>query len=85
MFAVLVTTAFTEEFRMTLVFGVPFLGLLVMSFCFLRRPAPPGRVPRAPFFLRLRTTRRGLLQSLPGSTVVPLPDRPGPRRSPEAG
>jgi AAT family amino acid transporter len=42
MLAVLVTTAFTEIFRMTLVFGVPFLVLLAMSYRFLRRPAPPG-------------------------------------------
>ena len=42
MLAVLVTTAFTEIFRMTLVFGVPFLVLLTLSYRFLRRPAPHG-------------------------------------------
>ena len=42
MLAVLVTTAFTEIFRMTLVFGVPFLVLLALSYRFLRRPSPPG-------------------------------------------
>ena len=39
MFAVLVTTAFTDVFRMTLVFGIPFLGLLVLSFYFIRKPS----------------------------------------------
>ena len=42
MLAVLVTTAFTEIFRMTLVFGVPFLVFLALSYRFIRRPAPPG-------------------------------------------
>jgi amino acid transporter, AAT family len=42
MLAVLVTTAFTEIFRMTLVFGVPFLLFLALSFRFVRRPSPPG-------------------------------------------
>ena len=36
MLAVLVTTAFTDMFRMTLVFGVPFLILLTLSFRFVR-------------------------------------------------
>ena len=40
MLAVLVTTAFTEIFRMTLVFGIPFLALLVLSFYFVRRRRP---------------------------------------------
>jgi L-asparagine transporter-like permease len=35
--AVLVTTAFTEVFRMTLAFGVPFLALLIASFYVIRR------------------------------------------------
>jgi amino acid transporter, AAT family len=39
MCAVLVTTAFTEVFRMTLVFGIPFLALLVLSFRFVRKPS----------------------------------------------
>ena len=39
MLAVLVTTAFTDLFRMTLVFGVPFLTLLVLSFYVVRRPS----------------------------------------------
>lgn len=38
MFAVLVTTAFTEVFRMTLVFGLPVLALLVLAFRATRRP-----------------------------------------------
>jgi len=43
MLAVLVTTAFTDIFRMTLVFGVPFLVLLALSFRFIRKPASaPG-------------------------------------------
>jgi L-asparagine transporter-like permease len=37
MLAVLVTTAFTEVFRMTLVFGVPVLALLVVAFRATRR------------------------------------------------
>jgi L-asparagine transporter-like permease len=40
MFAVLVTTAFTEVFRMTLVFGVPVLALLVVAFRVTRRGRP---------------------------------------------
>ncbi len=43
MLAVLVTTAFTEVFRLTLVFGIPFLGLLAASFYVVRQPGPPGR------------------------------------------
>ena len=35
--AVLVTTAFTDVFRMTLVLGVPFLALLVLSYRLARR------------------------------------------------
>lgn len=37
MLAILLTTAFTETFRMTLVFGVPFLLLLILLFYFSRR------------------------------------------------
>jgi amino acid transporter, AAT family len=36
MLAVLVTTAFTDLFRMTLVFGVPFLVLLALSYRYVR-------------------------------------------------
>jgi L-asparagine transporter-like permease len=43
MLAVLVTTAFTEMFRMTLVFGVPFLLLLTFSFYVIRRRQAPER------------------------------------------
>jgi len=43
MLAVLVTTAFTEIFRMTLVFGVPFLVLLAVSYRFLRRRVAPAQ------------------------------------------
>lgn len=39
MLAVLVTTAFTDVFQMTLVFGVPFIILLVLSFYLTRKPA----------------------------------------------
>jgi len=40
MIAVLTTTAFTREFRLTLVFGLPFLGVLCVAFrCLRRRPA----------------------------------------------
>ena len=39
MIAVLVTTAFNDLFRMTLVFGIPFLALLVLSFYFIRKPS----------------------------------------------
>jgi AAT family amino acid transporter len=46
MLAVLVTTAFTEIFRMTLVFGVPFLVLLALSFRFFRKPTPAPVGPR---------------------------------------
>jgi L-asparagine transporter-like permease len=41
MLAVLVTTAFTDIFRMTLVFGVPFLVLLALSYRYLRRRVVP--------------------------------------------
>jgi L-asparagine transporter-like permease len=37
MFAVLITTAFTDAFRMTLVFGVPFLALLLLAYRFVRQ------------------------------------------------
>jgi AAT family amino acid transporter len=37
MSAVLVTTAFTQEFRATLLFGLPFLGILCLAFRYLRR------------------------------------------------
>jgi amino acid transporter, AAT family len=40
MLAVLVTTAFTEIFRMTLVFGLPMLALLVAAFRATRRGRP---------------------------------------------
>lgn len=40
MVAILVTTAFTEIFRMTLVFGIPFVALLVLSFYLVRKPGP---------------------------------------------
>jgi L-asparagine transporter-like permease len=43
MLAVLVTTAFTEMFRMTLVFGVPFLLLLTLSFYVIRPRQAPER------------------------------------------
>ncbi len=39
MLAILVTTAFTDVFRMTLVFGLPFLILLVALFYLVRKPA----------------------------------------------
>jgi L-asparagine transporter-like permease len=39
MAAVLITTAFTQEFRMTLVYGVPFLAVLtVIYYVWHRRP-----------------------------------------------
>ncbi len=38
MLAVLITTAFTDVFRMTLVSGIPFLALLVLSFHVIRKP-----------------------------------------------
>ncbi len=41
MVAVLVTTAFTSAFRLTLVFGLPFLGLLALVYR-LRHRAPPA-------------------------------------------
>ncbi len=37
MAAVLITTVFTDVFRMTLVFGVPFLGLLALGYRLARR------------------------------------------------
>jgi len=43
MIAALVTTAFTREFRMTLVCGVPFLVLLAAIFFFRYRHAPVSR------------------------------------------
>ncbi|OWY38212.1 amino acid permease [Xenophilus sp. AP218F] len=39
MAAILASTAFTAEFRLTLVFGAPFLLLLVLLFYFVRKPA----------------------------------------------
>jgi L-asparagine transporter-like permease len=42
MLAVLVTTAFTDIFRMTLVFGVPFLALLALIYRLLRGPSTSG-------------------------------------------
>jgi AAT family amino acid transporter len=39
MCAILITTAFTREFRMTLLYGIPFLALLTgVYFTALRRP-----------------------------------------------
>jgi amino acid transporter, AAT family len=43
MAAVLLTTAFTEAFRMTLVFGVPFLLALTVTYWIWHRRT--GRVP----------------------------------------
>ena len=37
MAAVLLTTAFTEAFRMTLVFGVPFIGVLCLLYRWRQR------------------------------------------------
>jgi len=37
MLAILITTGFTEVFRMTLIFGVPFLGMLCALYYWLRR------------------------------------------------
>jgi len=38
--AILLTTAVSREFRMTLIYGVPFLAVLVLAwFLFYRRPA----------------------------------------------
>jgi amino acid transporter, AAT family len=46
MIAVLATTAFTQEFRPTLAFGIPFLAVLCVAFRYLtRRPAAPGGRP----------------------------------------
>jgi amino acid transporter, AAT family len=42
MSAVLVTTAFTREFRATLLFGVPFLALLCLAFRYLRQGNASG-------------------------------------------
>ena len=39
MAALLVTTAFTDAFRSTLVFGLPFLAVLVCLYYFYYRPA----------------------------------------------
>jgi hypothetical protein len=40
MAAILITTLFTPEFRLTLIFGIPFLGLLtVLYYAFLKRGA----------------------------------------------
>ena len=39
MLAVILTTAFTDAFRMTLVFGVPFLVFLTLMFWFVRKPS----------------------------------------------
>ena len=38
MLAIMLTTVFTDAFRMTLVFGVPFLLVLVLFFHFVRKP-----------------------------------------------
>ncbi|GHC99309.1 amino acid permease [Zhihengliuella salsuginis] len=42
MLALLVTTLFTEEFRMTLVFGVPFAVLVVVAYFVMRRRGARG-------------------------------------------
>ncbi|KRU88821.1 amino acid permease [Pseudomonas paraeruginosa] len=48
MAAILATTFFTEAFRMTLVFGVPFLALLTALYlAFVRRPGRDSPVERA--------------------------------------
>jgi len=39
MAALLITTAFTDAFRSTLVFGLPFLAVLVLLYYFRYRPA----------------------------------------------
>jgi AAT family amino acid transporter len=39
MAALLLTTAFTEAFRMTLVFGLPYLGCLVIIYILRNRSA----------------------------------------------
>lgn len=38
MLAILITTIFTDVFRLTLIFGIPFIGLLVFLFYFVRKP-----------------------------------------------
>jgi len=43
MVAALVTTAFTREFRMTLLYGVPFLLVLASYFLFRYRGVPAPR------------------------------------------
>ncbi len=43
MLAVLITTAFTAAFRMTLVFGIPFLLVLCAAFAWRRRVGPSSR------------------------------------------
>jgi L-asparagine transporter-like permease len=40
MLAVLVTTAFTQEFRMTLIYGVPFIAVLTLAYYFWYRRQP---------------------------------------------
>ncbi len=40
MAAVLLTTAFTDAFRMTLVFGLPFLACLTAAYWIWRRQNP---------------------------------------------
>ncbi|AID84791.1 hypothetical protein P797_16455 [Pseudomonas aeruginosa VRFPA04] len=48
MAAILVTTFFTEAFRMTLVFGVPFLALLsALYLVFVRKPGRDCPIERA--------------------------------------
>ncbi|MCY1552562.1 hypothetical protein D9M68_889680 [compost metagenome] len=42
MLAILVTTAFVPAFRMTLVFGIPFLALLTAAYWLLMRKAGPA-------------------------------------------
>ena len=42
MVAVLVTTAFTDAFRLTLVFGLPFLAVLIVVYAFRYRQLVPG-------------------------------------------
>ena len=40
--AILVTSAFTDEFRMTLVYGLPFLAVLTIAYHIWFRPKPAG-------------------------------------------
>jgi len=47
--AVMITTYFTEAFKMTLVFGVPFLVLLTVVYgVFFRKPRAAGELSPVP-------------------------------------